>query len=109
MVTAAVSDGELRGRVDEIAGRLATGPRRACELTKKTVNAAALSALDGALERERTGQIELLPSGDFQEGIAAFNAKRTARFGGGPSGGQPSDDAENAPKQSYGIPGARGD
>lgn len=83
LVTAEVPDGELRGRVDAVAGRLAAGPRRAYELTKKAVNAAALSALDGALERERTGQIELLPGDDFQEGIAAFNEGREAWFGGG--------------------------
>ncbi|GAA4814990.1 enoyl-CoA hydratase-related protein [Tomitella cavernea] len=81
LLTRAVPDAELHARVDEVAERLSHGPRRALELTKKAVNAAALAELDGALERERTGQIELLPAKDFAEGVAAFRDGRVPRFG----------------------------
>src|SRR5699024_2807680 len=43
LITCCVPDAELAQRVDEAAARLASGPRRALELTKRAVNAAALS------------------------------------------------------------------
>jgi len=49
---------------------------------KNAVREAATGAIDAALEREKQGQIALLGSQDFREGVAAWGAKRSPRFHG---------------------------
>ncbi len=73
---------DLDTTVDEIADRLAEGPPLAFAATKKAVNAATLGALEGALERERTGQAVLLRTADAAEGMRAFNDKQRPVFRG---------------------------
>jgi enoyl-CoA hydratase len=60
---------------------LASGPRRALELTKAAVNAVTLTELDAALERETAGQIELQATPDFFEGATAMLTRRKPNFG----------------------------
>ncbi|MHA4848952.1 enoyl-CoA hydratase [Rhodococcus sp. MSC1_016] len=72
--------GELAAHVDAVAAKLAHGPRRAVELTKRALTASTLTALEGALEREKAGQTELLQGQDFVEGVTAMLGKRAARF-----------------------------
>ncbi|WP_067695929.1 enoyl-CoA hydratase-related protein [Nocardia jejuensis] len=74
------SDSELDEKVEAAAAKLAHGPRRALELTKRALNNATLAALDAALAAERVGQVELLGSPDFAEGAAAMLGKRKAVF-----------------------------
>ncbi|WP_165839556.1 enoyl-CoA hydratase [Rhodococcus sp. Eu-32] len=71
---------ELENHVQKIARRLARGPRRALELTKRALTASTLALLDDALERERDGQIELLTAPEFREGIAAVLEHRRPDF-----------------------------
>lgn len=61
--------------------RLGSGPGKAFQQTKDAINDATLTELDSAFERERAGQISLLASADFAEGVAAFQGKRAAVFG----------------------------
>ncbi|QNG19661.1 enoyl-CoA hydratase [Rhodococcus triatomae] len=81
LVTEVVPDAELAGHVDAVATRLAHGPRRAIELTKRALTSATLDRLDDALAREKSGQSELLGAPDFAEGVAAMLQKRAPRFG----------------------------
>lgn len=83
LITKALPEDEFDAHVEAVAQRLAAGPRRALELTKAAVNAAALDALDSALEIEKTGQQELLMSADFIEGMTAMLTKRAPKFGAG--------------------------
>jgi enoyl-CoA hydratase len=80
LVSHLVDDGELEGTVDALVRRLATGPPLAYAATKKAVNAATFDQLEGALERERTGQTVLLRTADAAEGMRAFAEKRSPRF-----------------------------
>lgn len=82
LINAVLTDSELDDRVDMAAEKLAHGPRRAIELTKRALNATNLVALADALAREKAGQVELLGSPDFFEGAAAMLQKRTAVFAG---------------------------
>ncbi|KAA0918368.1 enoyl-CoA hydratase [Dietzia sp. ANT_WB102] len=64
----------------KLARRLARGPRRALELTKRAVTGATLAELDAALVREHEGQCELLVSSDFAEGVSSILEKRRPNF-----------------------------
>ncbi|MGV0626025.1 enoyl-CoA hydratase [Mycolicibacter minnesotensis] len=81
LINAVLPEAELDARVEAAAEKLANGPRRALELTKRALNATNLAALDAALAREKDGQVELLGSPDFFEGAAAMLQKRKAVFG----------------------------
>lgn len=80
LFTAVLPDEELDAAVEAAVAKLAAGPRRALELTKKALNQATLTALDAALAAEKTGQSELLASPDFREGATAMLTKRKPVF-----------------------------
>lgn len=71
---------DLRPAAAKLARRLARGPRRALELTKRAVTGATLAELDAALAREHEGQCELLVSDDFAEGVSSILEKRRPNF-----------------------------
>lgn len=77
-----VDDDRLQEDGAALAARLAAGPPAALARTKQAINAAGLGELDAALERELSGQAELLATADFAEGVAAFQARRAPRFTG---------------------------
>ncbi len=60
LVTHVTADADFETTLAKIVRRLASGPPLAFAATKKAVNAATLGELEGALERERTGQTLLL-------------------------------------------------
>ena len=71
---------DLRAGAAKIARRLARGPRRALELTKRSLTGATLTELDAALAREHEGQVELLVSADFAEGVSSILERRRPTF-----------------------------
>lgn len=82
LVTHVAPNAEFEATVAKLARRLAAGPPLAFTATKKAINAATLGQLEGALERERTGQTILLRTGDVAEGMRAFSEKRKPDFTG---------------------------
>ncbi|NNH71782.1 enoyl-CoA hydratase [Nocardia uniformis] len=80
LITDVLSDADLDARVEAVVAKLAGGPRRATELTKRALNEAALASLDGVLAAEKVGQSELLEAADFAEGAAAMLQKRKPVF-----------------------------
>ncbi|GAA4471564.1 enoyl-CoA hydratase-related protein [Rhodococcus olei] len=82
LITRVVAADDLAAHVDTVAAKLAAGPRRALELTKRSLTAATLARIEEAFDRETEGQVELLGSADFREGAAAMLERRAPNFGG---------------------------
>lgn len=82
LVTHLAGDEDFPDVVAKIVGRLALGPPLALAASKKAINAATLHQLEGALERERTGQTLLLRTDDVAEGMRAFSERRRPDFHG---------------------------
>jgi 2-(1,2-epoxy-1,2-dihydrophenyl)acetyl-CoA isomerase len=64
--------------------RLARLPAQALSAIKRVLDAAEGNSLDAQLDLERDEQLRLGRSADYLEGVAAFAAKRPARFEGAP-------------------------
>lgn len=75
------SDGFAQA-VREFAVRLASGPPLVLRMIKRAVYESLDGDLDAALDREAAGQLQLLASADFLEGVAAFLQKREPEFRG---------------------------
>lgn len=77
-----VDDAELMPTARKLAAQLAAGPTRGLARTKEAIYAAATQSFEESLEMERLFQRELGQSSDYAEGVAAFVAKRAAKFSG---------------------------
>ncbi|MCD4533985.1 enoyl-CoA hydratase-related protein [Nocardioides sp. cx-169] len=82
LVTHLATDEDLPAVVERIVRRLAAGPPLALAATKRAINAATLTQLEPALERERTGQSLLMRTADAAEGMRAFGEGRRPVFRG---------------------------
>lgn len=80
LVSAVYADDDLEAGVKAVIDTLQSGPAIALRKTKHAVNAATLTELEGAFERETEGQLSLLSSPDFREGTTAFQQRRPAVF-----------------------------
>jgi 2-(1,2-epoxy-1,2-dihydrophenyl)acetyl-CoA isomerase len=77
-----VEDADLTPAVEAMLTQLASAPTRGLAATKRAIYASASNTLETQLELERDLQRELGSSADYQEGVAAFAAKRAPRFVG---------------------------
>jgi 2-(1,2-epoxy-1,2-dihydrophenyl)acetyl-CoA isomerase len=82
MIWQVVDDEALMKEATVLAQRLAAGPTLSYAAIKQAIAAAATNTLDQQLDLERDSQRALGKSADFREGVAAFLAKRPARFTG---------------------------
>lgn len=73
---------QLESAAWDFARTLAAGPPLVHRAVKAAVEAASHGSLDQALEGEVRGQLKLLASADFQEGVSAFLEKRPPAFRG---------------------------
>ena len=82
LINEAWPDEEFRERADALLDRLASGPTRSYAGTKRQLNQWLYGQMDAQLEFEAQIQRETAGSGDFAEGVAAFNEKRPPKFTG---------------------------
>ena len=79
--TSVVPDADLDAHVAALADRFAAGPPLAYEAVKNAVyDNLDEASLSRALDREADGQMQLLASKDFAEGVTAFLQKRPPVF-----------------------------
>ncbi len=81
MIHRAVEPDALDREVEELARRLARGPRLALRLTKQALAASLDRGIEEALAFERYAQTLAIQSPDVLEGVRAFLEKRPPRFG----------------------------
>jgi len=77
-----VDDEALEAEAWALAARFAKGPTRGLAATKHAIRASSLKSLEDELVIERDLMRELGRSADYQEGVAAFMAKRSPTFTG---------------------------
>src|SRR4051794_17930647 len=82
LINKIIPSSEAEGAVWAYAKQLAKGPPLVHAWVKRAVYAAQATDLDAALENEVKGQMQLLRSKDFFEGISAFFQKRDPDFKG---------------------------
>ena len=80
LVWKCVDDAALADETASLAQRLAAMPVKALVATRRAIDASQHLTLDEALESEAALQRELGMAHDYQEGVAAFGAKRTPNF-----------------------------
>jgi len=77
-----VQDRDLQQDALELARGLAQGPTRAYARVKEVLGRTWDLSLEGMLEEERRGIMEVSLTEDFREGLAAFLEKRNPKFQG---------------------------
>jgi enoyl-CoA hydratase/carnithine racemase len=82
LVSQLVADGELDAAVDQLAGRLASGPTLAYAQTKALVTRELDMPLGAAMELDAMTQALLMTTEDHAEFHAAFNEHRPPRWTG---------------------------
>jgi len=82
IVTRVVPDAELTGAVDALARELAQGATRTLGMTKRLLHQSWVETLETQMELEARTVADAMRTEDCREGIAAFVAKRPAKFHG---------------------------
>jgi 2-(1,2-epoxy-1,2-dihydrophenyl)acetyl-CoA isomerase len=80
LVNRVVADGTALDEAISLAGRLAEGPPDAFAMVKSVVNSVEAGALAAVLDREAYAQAAAFQTGEVDEGVAAFQERRPARF-----------------------------
>jgi 2-(1,2-epoxy-1,2-dihydrophenyl)acetyl-CoA isomerase len=82
LINIVVPDADFADEVAALRDRLAAGPTRSYAGTKRQLNHWLYTRMQEQLGLEADIQQEMVASGDFAEGVAAFLEKRAAAFGG---------------------------
>ncbi len=82
IVNEVVDDGDLEGRVTELATGLAAGPTRAFGQVKRLLQLSSVEGFESQMEHESRAISAASRTADAAEGIAAFFEKRAPKFSG---------------------------
>jgi 2-(1,2-epoxy-1,2-dihydrophenyl)acetyl-CoA isomerase len=82
LINRVVPDDAFETEAEALLRRLANGPTRSYAGTKRQLNRWVYTGMAEQLALEASIQQEMVASGDFAEGVAAFVAKRQASFEG---------------------------
>ncbi|GAA0847706.1 enoyl-CoA hydratase/isomerase family protein [Marinobacter szutsaonensis] len=82
LINQVAPEGEFGDALTDLARKVARGPSRAYAAFRRLSDDAFGGTLSGYLEAERQAFLEAVGTSDFQEGVAAFLAKRPAQFWG---------------------------
>ncbi len=82
LANAVVPKEEVMAKARDYVDRLLAGPRYAIRMTKRMINAEWTMELDSAIEAEAQAQALMLMGFDHREFLAAYRAKRPAKFEG---------------------------
>jgi len=82
LINRVAPEGEFDDALTDLASKVANGASRAYAAFRRLSDEAFGGALSGHLEAERQAFLEAVGTSDFQEGVAAFLAKRPAQFRG---------------------------
>jgi 2-(1,2-epoxy-1,2-dihydrophenyl)acetyl-CoA isomerase len=82
LVTSVVPDDEVRRSAEELAARLARGPRNALAAAKRLVHTSLEETLETHLAREAEAIVAASAHAESAEGISAFVEKRAPQFPG---------------------------
>jgi 2-(1,2-epoxy-1,2-dihydrophenyl)acetyl-CoA isomerase len=75
-----VPEADLEAEAEALCARLVAGPRLALAAARSLLRGAALRDLPDHLTAERNAFLQCAGTADFREGLAAFLARRPARF-----------------------------
>jgi enoyl-CoA hydratase len=82
MISHVIDDEDYEAELATVVARLAGGPTQSYHWIKRAMAVASLSTLAEVQAVETEGQAFLVSTGDFREGVMAFNERRQPEFQG---------------------------
>lgn len=83
MISYLTGEDDYQAVLEDVLQSVAAGPTLSFGWTKRALAAAALDQLEAVQAIEAEGQVALIGTDDFREGVRAFRERRATEFRGG--------------------------